>query len=131
MKSVNGQTDRSVGSCIDVGFGLQRLNMFVNGRNEETKEEILVLTCEKLLYSGYYPSNKEQGYVFRKLLRELYRTQSTWDNEHYQKEKERQDKVIKRYNKDKVKAKYQGKSKEWWFDTMGVDIDFIESIKNK
>ena len=126
-----GNIVNPLGNCIDVGFGLQRLNMFVNGRNEETKEEILVLTCEKLLYSGYYPSNKEQGYVFRKLLRELYRTQSTWDNEHYQKEKQRQDKVIQRYNKDKVKAKYQGKSKEWWFDTMGVDIDFIESIKNK
>ena len=46
----------------------------------------------------------------------------------HQKEKQRQDKVIKRYNKDKHKAKYQDKSKEWWFDTMGVDIDFIESL---
>ena len=102
--------------------------MFANEVVEQSREEILIEACEKLVYSGYYPSNKEQGYVFRKLLRELYRLQSTWDNEHYLKEKQRQDKVLKRYSKDKKKAKYQDKSKEWWFDTMGVDIDFIESL---
>ena len=84
--------------------------MFVNGANEETKEEILIQACEKLLYSGYYPSNKEQGYVFRKLLRELYRLGSQWDNEHYLKEKKRQDKVVENYNRNKNKAKYQNKS---------------------
>tara|TARA_R100000697_G_scaffold122973_1_gene153941 strand:- start:178 stop:1068 length:891 start_codon:yes stop_codon:yes gene_type:complete len=126
-----GNIVNPLGTCIDVGFGLQRLDMFVNEVVEQTREEILIEACEKLLHSGYYPSNKEQGYVFRKLLRELYRLQSTWDNEHYLKEKQRQDKVIKRYNKDKHKAKYQGKSKEWWFDTMGVDIDFIESLKQE
>ena len=126
-----GNIVNPLGTCIDVGFGLQRLNMFVNEVKTETKEEILIQTCEKMIHSGYYPSNKEQGYVFRKLLRELYRLGSNWDNEHYLKEKARQDKVLKNYNKNKDKKKYQNKSKEWWFDTMGVDIDFVESLNRE
>ena len=126
-----GNIVNPLGTCIDVGFGLQRLDMFVNEVEIETKEEILIQACEKLIHSGYYPSNKEQGYIFRKLLRELYRLGSEWDNEHYLKEKTRQDKVLENYNKNKNKKKYQNKSKEWWFDTMGVDIDFVESLGAK
>ena len=126
-----GNIVNPLGTCIDVGFGLQRLSMFANGKNEETREEILIQACEKLLYSGYYPSNKEQGYVFRKLLRELYRLGSDWDNEHYLKEKKRQDKVVENYNRNKDKPKFKDKSNEWWFDTMGIDIDFIKSLEDK
>ena len=126
-----GNIVNPLGTCIDVGFGLQRLDMFVNKARTETKEEILIQTCEKLIHSGYYPSNKEQGYIFRKLLRELYRLGSKWENEHYFKEKARQDRVLENYSKNKNKKKYQNKSKEWWFDTMGVDVDFIESLSVK
>lgn len=126
-----GNIVNPLGTCIDAGFGLQRLDMFVNEPNEETCEEILIQACEKLLHSGYYPSNKEQGYVFRKLLRELYRLSSEWTNEHYLKEKKRQDKVVENYNRNKDKSKFKDKSNEWWFDTMGIDIDFIKSLEGK
>ena len=26
----------------------------------------------------------------------------------------------------KIKDRYVGKSKEWWFDTHGIDIDLVE-----
>jgi alanyl-tRNA synthetase len=126
-----GNIVNPLGTCIDVGFGLQRLNDFINPSNQKTKEEILIDACDKMEYSGYYPSNKEQGYVFRKLLRELYKLSSTWENEHYIKEKTRQDKVLSTYNRLKDRKKYQDKTKEWWFDTMGVDIDFIEQVSKE
>ena len=44
-----GNIVNPLGTCIDAGFGLQRLNMFVNGSNEETREQILIQACEKLL----------------------------------------------------------------------------------
>ncbi|CAG7579676.1 MAG: Alanine--tRNA ligase [uncultured marine phage] len=124
-----GNIVNPLGDCIDVGFGLERLESFVNKVKEKTKEEILIETCDKMIFSGYFPSNKKQGYVLKKLLRELYRLGSDWDNEYYQKEKERQRKVIKRYHDIKDRPKYKDKSKEWWFDTMGVDIDFVNSLK--
>ena len=65
------------------------------------------------------------------MLRELYRLGSEWDNEHYLKEKKRQDKVVENYNRNKDKPKFKDKSNEWWFDTMGIDIDFIKSLEDK
>ena len=123
-----GNIVNPLGDCIDVGFGLERLEFFTGNTIIKSKEDTLIETCEKLIYSGYYPSNKEQGYVFRKLLRELYQLGSNWDNDHYQREKIRQEKVTKRYKDIKNRPKYINQSKEWWFDTMGVDIDFMDKL---
>jgi alanyl-tRNA synthetase len=123
-----GNIVNPLGDCIDAGFGLERLNAFINEVAEKSKEQILIETCEKILHSGYYPSNKEQGYILRKLLRELYKADSNWDNEYFLEERERQDKVIERYDRLKDKKKYKDKTKEWWLDTMGADVDFINSL---
>src|SRR3990167_4561686 len=58
-------------TCIDVGFGLERLDQLVNKTRQKTKEELLLSTCESIIESGYKPSNKRQGYVLRRILREL------------------------------------------------------------
>jgi len=123
-----GNIVNPLGDCIDAGFGLERLNAFINEVAEKSKEQILIETCEKILHSGYYPSNKEQGYILRKLLRELYKADSNWDNKYFLEERERQDKVIERYDRLKDKKKYKDKTKEWWLDTMGADVDFINSL---
>jgi alanyl-tRNA synthetase len=118
-------------TCIDAGFGLERIQSFFTDLNPPSKQEILIDACSKILLSGFYPGNKEQGYILRKLLRELYKMGAEWDNEHFLKEKERQDRVIVKYYKNKDKDSLKGKTKEWWFDTMGVDIDFVESLSDE
>ena len=123
-----GNIVNTVGTCIDVGFGLERLDALVNGQRQYTKEDILKDAIVKMLDSGYYPSNKEQGYVLRKLLRELYFLSADWDNKHYREEQKRQDKTVTRYEREKIKKKNQGKSKEWYWDTLGVDVDLVERI---
>ena len=123
-----GNIVNTVGTCIDVGFGLERLDALVNGQQQYTKEDILKDAIVKMLDSGYYPSNKEQGYVLRKLLRELYFLSADWDNKHYREEQKRQDKTVTRYEREKIKKKNQGKSKEWYWDTLGVDVDLVERI---
>ena len=123
-----GNIVNTLGTCIDVGFGLERLDALTNGQREFTKEDILKDAVVKMLESGYYPSNKEQGYVLRKLLRELYFLSADWDNEHYLAEQVRQDKNVERYEREKTKKKNQGKSKEWYWDTLGVDVDLAEIV---
>ena len=125
-----GNIVNPLGTCIDAGFGLERLQSFFSNEDPPSREEILIDACEKILDSGYFPGNKEQGYILRKLLRELYKSGSNWSNSHYEKERTRQDKVLKKYNRIKDKPKYQGKSEEWWFDTMGVDINFVKSLED-
>jgi alanyl-tRNA synthetase len=123
-----GNIVNPLGTCIDVGFGLERLQNILDTTEAKSREDILIETSEVILQSGFVPSNKEQGYVLRKLLRDLFKLGSTWDNPHYQKEKERQERLMHEYSRLKNKKKFKDKTKEWWLDTMGMDVDFIESL---
>lgn len=108
------------GDCIDVGFGLERLDMLVNNK---TKDEISVLkeTIEKIIESGYVPGPKQQGYILRKLLRLLYVKGGSIDHEFFVKEKERQERLVRKYSL--LKQKHKDKSKEWWYGTHGIDLN--------
>ena len=107
-------------NCIDVGFGLERLEMFVNGRKVD-KLQTLRETAIKIIESGYVPSNLKQGYVLRKILREIYKCGGILDHEFFVQEIERQEKILERYNR--LKNKHFNMSKQWWYETHGIDID--------
>jgi alanyl-tRNA synthetase len=117
-----GNIVNPLGSCIDVGFGLERLEMFVNGRII-TKEQTLKETILKIISSGYKPSNLKQGYILRKLLRELWKIGSSIEHEFFTGEIERQKRILVKY--EKLKDKHLDKPKEWWFDTHGINLDEI------
>lgn len=110
------------GDCIDVGFGLERLEMLVNGKE---KNELTVLqdTILKIIESGYKPGPKQQGYILRKLLRTLVNKGGNLDHEFFFQEQERQKKTKKRY--ENLKDRYKDKSESWWYDTHGIDINNI------
>lgn len=113
-------------NCIDVGFGLERLEMFVNDR-KVTKADTLKETAIKIIESGYKPSNLKQGYVLRKILREIYNMGESIDHEFFTQEVERQKTIKEKY--DKLKHKHLNKSKAWWFDTHGINLDEIGENK--
>ena len=117
-----GNIVNPLGDCIDVGFGLERLEMFVNNKIT-SKKQILKETILKIIDSGYKPSNLKQGYVLRKLLRELYKLGENLEHPFFKEEIERQSKIIKRYNN--LKDKHSDKSKEWWYETHGINIEEI------
>lgn len=109
-------------NCIDVGFGLERLEMFVN-KKTINKEQTLKETIMKIIDSGYKPSNLKQGYVLRKLLRELWKIGGSMDNQFFTDEIQRQKKILEKY--EHLKHKHSDKPKEWWFDTHGINLDEI------
>lgn len=110
-------------NCIDVGFGLERLELIVNNK-QITRIDTLKNTTLKLIENGYKPSNVKQGYVLRKLLREIHLANESIEHQYFYDELERQSKIIDKYNR--LKDKHQDKSKEWWFDTHGIDITNIK-----
>lgn len=116
------------GDCIDVGFGRERLDMVVNSDDPAWKPEseldVLQTTIEKLLSEGYKPSNKLQGYVLRRLMRIFHNKGGYLSNAYFKIECERQENILQKYLK--IKDRYPGKSKEWWFDTHGIDIDLVD-----
>lgn len=109
-------------NCIDVGFGLERLEIFVNDK-KINKIETLKDTALKIIESGYTPSNLKQGYVLRKILREIYKCGEVLEHEFFNNEIERQNKILERYNR--LKDKHSNKSKEWWYETHGISLDEV------
>lgn len=63
-----GNIVNPLGTCIDVGFGLERLLNIKYNLISETREEILKEACESLIYSGVSIDHNKQGYILKKLL---------------------------------------------------------------
>jgi len=125
-----GNIVNPLGTCIDVGFGLERLtNAAIKAAGGTVvlpnKAEKLKITIQKIIDSGYKPAAKQQGYVLRKLLRELYASGDSIDHPYFHAEIDRQQKMLSKY--DALKDKHADKSKEWWWDTHGIAIDEVLS----
>lgn len=110
-------------SCIDAGFGLERLQQLVTPTVAKTKEESLISAILAILDSGYKPGPKLQGYVLRKLLRELNKLGGTMDHPAFLFEQKRCIEARERYHR--LKDKNRDKSREWWYDTHGVDLSEV------
>lgn len=116
------------GDCIDVGFGLERIELF-KGIPALSRVEKLKQAAEVIINSGYKPSNLRQGYVLRKILREIYKSGEVMNDTHleimnhpyFKQEVERQQKIHERYNR--LKDKFPDKDKGWWYDTHGINLD--------
>ncbi|NTJ35854.1 hypothetical protein G6K86_30020 [Agrobacterium rhizogenes] len=115
-----GNIVNPLGTCIDVGFGTERLAMLAYGTPPESEMEILRDAILSIIESGYRPGNKEQGYVLRKLLRRLHRIAGTLDHPFFLEEVGRQERLRAKYLH--LCDKYPGMSPEWWFDTHGIEL---------
>ena len=108
--------------CIDVGFGLERLELILTGQSK-TKEETLKESVMKIIQSGFKPSYVKQGYILRKLLRMCYVGKIKIEHPFYDDEIKRQERNISKWNW--LKDKHKDKSKDWWWNTHGIDLDLM------
>jgi hypothetical protein len=121
-----GNIVNPVGTCIDVGFGLERLDMVANGTPPRTALETLSDAVECVIGSGYTPSNKQQGYVLRKLLRRLWIEGGSLDHPFFHAEVARQKRL--RHRSLRLKPQHPDKPPEWWFDTHGIDVTAMVDV---
>lgn len=115
-----GNIVNTLEDSIDCGFGLERIEMIVN-KTFKSKNDIIVETILKIIDSGVTPTYNKQGSILRKLLRICYIENIFIDHPFYEMELIRQEKIKSKYNR--LKKKHHDKSKEWWWNTMGIDID--------
>lgn len=108
------------GDCIDMGAGLERLQALVD-RKLKSKKEVIKEAIEKIIEVGYTPSASKQGYVLRKLLGLAVKNKI--DVKFADEEKARIEKMKTFYEENK--EKFKDKSKEWWYETHGVEVDII------
>ena len=117
-----GNIVNPLGNCIDVGFGLERLEMVLTGKTK-SREETLKETIIKIIDSGFTPTYNKQGSLLRKLLRICYLDNIVIEHPFYEDEIKRQEKIFNKWNR--LKDKYKDKSKEWWWSTFGIDLDLL------
>ena len=117
-----GNIVNPLGTCIDVGFGLERILMVLTGE-QKSKEDTLVETILKIIESGFTPTYNKQGSLLRKLLRICYLENIVIEHQFYQDEILRQEKILQKYNR--LKDRYKDKPKEWWWNTFGIDLDLL------
>ena len=79
----------------------------------------------KIIDSGFKPTYTKQGSILRKLLRICYLEKIEIPHQFYKDEIDRQEKIIRRYNTMKLNPKFKDKDKEWWFNTIGLDLDLL------
>jgi alanyl-tRNA synthetase len=118
-----GNIVNPLGTCIDVGFGLERIEMLLNNESK-TKQETLKESIFKIIESGFTPTYNKQGSLLRKLLRICYMEDIKIEHQFYDDEVKRQEKIKIRW--ERLKDKHSNKSKEWWYSTHGIDIDTIK-----
>jgi len=118
-----GNIVNTLDKFIDVGFGYSRLDNIINDNKKLNENDILKDAIVKIIDSGFKPGPQKQGYVLRKLLRKLYIGGGSVDHPFFEKEIQRQEKAKLRY--ERLKEKHLDKTKEWWFDTHGIDLDEI------
>ncbi len=115
-----GNIVNPLGTCIDVGFGAERLDMILNGTPPDDALVTLQDTVMRIVESGYKPGNKEQGYVLRKLLRRIHVMGGALDHPYFEQEVVRQERLRSKYLR--LREKYPDMPPEWWFDTHGIDV---------
>ena len=119
-----GNIVNPLGTCIDVGFGLQRILNILYNFVPPTKNEIISDTIHTVINSGVTPSSSKQGYVLRKLMVDLFRNGGSINHRFFDDILEKQKTQYLLYTK--LKKKNLDKSKEYWLDTYGIDENNLE-----
>lgn len=124
-----GNIVNTLGTCIDVGFGGERILNLKNLLPVSTKEEILIETINSLLIDNVVLSNNQHGYILKKLITLLVYEKGYLNHPYYHKIYEQQKLKWQFYIKNYQKPKFIGKDKTWWLDTHGINIDRMDMIE--
>ena len=124
-----GNIVNTLDTCIDVGFGGERILNLKQLNSVPTKNEILLETIQSLLNDNIQLSNNQHGYILKKLITFLIYNQGFLEHEYYQKiynqQKEKWIFYLSNYNK----FKFKDKTSSWWLDTHGINIHQTNMIK--
>ena len=112
-----GNIVQTMGTCIDVGFGLDRLAVQLGDKPRSRIGE-LSHACISLIGDGIYPDHKGAGFVLKKIIRCLYREGGSLDHPFFEYEKKRQDDLRRKF--ERLWGRHMDKPASWWLDTHGI-----------
>lgn len=125
-----GNIVNTLGNCIDIGFGLERLLDVSNSLQTKSKLEILEETSLHLISEGINVGHCKQEYILKKLIIESVFLGSIITHDYFNKVRENLMKSYKMYLKNKEKSRFIDKPDSFWLDTFGFYKEKESHYKN-
>lgn len=116
------------GTCIDCGFGLERISNIINSTPPLSRAEVLSTAIVKLISEGFKPESKGAGYVLRKLIRLAVDEGVEIEHQFFTDELDRRAKHREVYST--LLPDNLDKSPQWWWETHGIDITQFQATQD-
>ena len=130
-----GNIVNTLGTCIDVGFGLERILLVSNSMKLLPKLKILEDTCLELIDNKIKIGDYKESYILKKLIVLSIKNGSKIQHPFFNDQRDKMIVNYRNYLRTKVKPKFKDKDSSYWKNTFGIDednLEFYESlIKNK
>lgn len=121
-----GNIVNPLGTCIDVGFGAERLEQVLGWSQPEGRGELLKFACEVLQQDGIAVQHNNHGYVLKRVMTQsLYAGRQPWNEE----SQKLLDGLKKRWEVyQRLKVRHADKTPQWWKDTHGVELELLQPL---
>lgn len=130
-----GNIVNTLGNCIDVGFGLERLLEVTGNLLPKTRLNILEETSLLLLEQGIKVGNNKHEYILKKLITESIFSGTQIDIQEFTKIKDNQYKAYLTYINKKNHRRFKDKDSVFWSDTYGFQVhrmnDYLKLFNEK
>lgn len=125
-----GNIVNTLGNCIDIGFGLERLLQITGNLDIKSRLHILEETSYILIDSGIKIGHYKEEFILKKIIIDCVISGSVLKHEYYNTVRKNQVENYKRYLRNKDKRKFSEKGDDFWLNTFGVDINKIDIYEN-
>lgn len=113
-----GNIVNTLGTCIDIGFGLERLLLVLGLLEPKLRIEILEETSLLLIDNGIKLSHNNEGYILKKIITECVLHGSKIDNDEFNTIRDNQIKIYRNYKNLSTRNSNKGKLDDYWMHTM-------------
>lgn len=125
-----GNIVNTIETCIDVGFGLERLLLVLGYEDCKTKLQLLEETCLLLIKNNVTINHWKQSHVLKKLVSESLFNGSTIDNDVFNYVRNSHKVIYKNFLQLSARRSNRDKPMSYYKETMGFDIRYLEYYKS-
>jgi alanyl-tRNA synthetase len=121
-----GNIVNTMDTCIDVGFGLERLLEVTGSLMPKTKLQILEETALLLIQDGVVIGHNKKEYILKKLITESIFKGSIVSNDFFDRIRTNQEKAYDIYMRKRNHKRFVDKDNLFWMDTYGFNISRMD-----
>ena len=124
-----GNIVNTLGTCIDVGFGLERILQVKGCLPKLNKLKVLENSCFELIRNGIHVGDYKESYILKKLIVLSLKHGSKINHSFFNDQRKKIVGNYHNYLRTKSKPKFKNKDSFYWKNTFGIDEDNLDFYK--